>query len=212
MHHNPTLEIRHAQVQAERSATAASQTTRLLVYGRKPLTDYEPSALAEVSCDTADGCSTLVFVRDLRHPPEAVWAVLTQPEELRQWAPFTPDRDLAATGSAMLTMISASDGGPFEADVRRAEPYEHLEYTWGDDLLVWHLAPHNGGTRLTLRHTLADPSFLAIVAAGWHVCLDVAEGLLDGDPIGPIVAEEAMAYVAPLEVEYAVRLGTSTRG
>ena len=176
------------------------------------MTDYQPSAIAEVSCDASHGRSTLVFVRELRHVPEAVWATLTRPEELGQWAPFTPDRDLAVTGSATLTMLSASDGGPFEVDVRRAEPYEHLEYTWGDDLLVWHLAPHNGGTRLTLRHMLADPSFLAIVAAGWHVCLDVAEALLDGEPIGPIVAEDAMTYIEPLEIEYAARLGVATRG
>lgn len=176
------------------------------------MTDYQPSPLAEVSCDTSQGRSTLVFVRDLRHPPQKVWAALTRPDEVEQWAPFSPDRDLSSTGSATLTMLSASDGGPFKADVRRAEPYEHLEYTWGDDLLVWNLTPHNGGTRLTLRHTLADPSFLAIVAAGWHVCLDVAEGLLDGQPIGPIVAEEAMTYVGPLEVEYAACLGVTTHG
>ena len=149
------------------------------------MTDYQPSAIGDVSCDASEGHSTLVFVRDLRHSPEAVWAALTRPEELPQWAPFTPDRDLAALGPATLTMIAATDGGPFEADVRRAEPYERLEYTWGDDLLVWELIPHDGGTRLTLRHTLSDPSLLAIVAAGWHVCLDVAERHLDDAPIGP---------------------------
>jgi hypothetical protein len=29
------------------------------------------------------------------------------------------------------------------------------------------------------------------VAAGWHLCLDVAERLLDGRPIGPIRGEDA---------------------
>ena len=174
------------------------------------MTDYRPSAIADVSCDSAEGRTTLVFVRELRHPPEAVWAALTQPEELKRWAPFSPDKDLASTDSATLTMVAASDGGPFDAVVRRAEPFVRLEYTWGDDLLVWDLAPHNSGTRLTLHHTLSDPTLLAIVASGWHVCLDVAERLLDGDPIGPFVGDEAMKYIGPLESEYAARLGRST--
>ena len=32
------------------------------------------------------------------------------------------------------------------------------------------------------------------VAAGWHICLVVAERLLDGHPIGPIVGENAMRF------------------
>ena len=32
------------------------------------------------------------------------------------------------------------------------------------------------------------------VAAGWHLCLVVAERLLDGQPIEPIRGEDAMNY------------------
>ena len=32
------------------------------------------------------------------------------------------------------------------------------------------------------------------MAAGWHVCLDVAEHLLDGAPIGPIRGAEARNF------------------
>lgn len=35
----------------------------------------EPGPLAEVGCDAHDGQWTLVFVRDLRHPLEQVWAL-----------------------------------------------------------------------------------------------------------------------------------------
>jgi hypothetical protein len=31
---------------------------------------------------------TLVLVRDLLHPPAKVWKALTEPEHLREWAPF----------------------------------------------------------------------------------------------------------------------------
>ena len=43
---------------------------------------FRPGPLAEVSRVPADGEWDLVFVRDLRHPPEKVWAALTEPEQL----------------------------------------------------------------------------------------------------------------------------------
>jgi hypothetical protein len=78
--------------------------------------------------------------------------------------------------------------------VSRAEPPTLLEYTWGTDLLRWELAAIGSGTRLTLRHTVADRTWVPKVAAGWHLCLVVAERLLDGEPIEPIRGEDARNY------------------
>jgi hypothetical protein len=36
--------------------------------------------------------------------------------------------------------------------------------------------------------------FLPVQAAGWHICLDLAERNLAGDPVGRIVADQAMAH------------------
>ena len=47
---------------------------------------------AEIRKDGAQG--TLVLVRELSHPPEKVWKALTDPEHLREWAPFDSDRNL----------------------------------------------------------------------------------------------------------------------
>jgi hypothetical protein len=46
-------------------------------------------------------------------------------------------------------------------------------------------------------------------AAGWHICLDVLEHLLEGDPIGRIVGPEAMGFSGwrRLKAEYAQQLG-----
>ncbi len=47
-----------------------------------------------------------------------------------------------------------------------------------------------------------------MTAAGWHMCLDVADALLDGNPIGPIVGAEAMNYGwRELNEQYSERLG-----
>jgi uncharacterized protein YndB with AHSA1/START domain len=156
--------------------------------------NFRPSPPAEVD-RRRDGQSwTLVFVRELRHPPEQVWAALTDPAQLRGWAPFTSDRDLGSLGEATLTMIDAADAETLPASVSRAERPSLLEYTWGTDLLRWSLVAVASGTRLTLEHTVSEPDWLPKVAAGWHLCLDVAERLLDGRPVPPIRGEAAMSY------------------
>ena len=171
----------------------------------------QPGPLADVTAEPASspaGGWTLVFVRDLRHAPEKVWAALTEPGHLRAWAPFVPDRDLADAGPATLTMIDGDSAEDTAAVVRRAEPPTLLEYTWGDDLLRWELAPAAAGTRLTLRHRVADRDWLAKVAAGWHLCLDVAERLLDGRPVPPIRGDDARNHGwDELSEAYAAKLG-----
>jgi uncharacterized protein YndB with AHSA1/START domain len=171
--------------------------------------DYKPGALAEASVerDTGDRW-TLVFIRDFRHPREKVWGALVQPGQLREWAPFVPDRDLGGAGPAMFTMLGGEEAESSAAEVLRAEPPALLIYDWGGDLMRWELEPTGEGTRLTLRHTVRDRTWVPMVAAGWHICLDVADLLLDGDPIGSIVADEAKEFGwDDLRDGYAERLG-----
>jgi uncharacterized protein YndB with AHSA1/START domain len=155
---------------------------------------FDPGPLAQVDSQPSGDHWTLVFVRDLRHAPEKVWAALTEPQELREWAPYTADRNLGNVGEATLTMIDGEQREDLAASVRRAEPPNLLEYTWGTGLLRWELAATDTGTRLTLRHTVEGRDWIPKVAAGWHLCLVVAERLLDGEPIGPIRGEDARNY------------------
>jgi uncharacterized protein YndB with AHSA1/START domain len=174
---------------------------------------YQPSPLAEIDGNVDDDRWTLVFVRDLRHPPEKVWAALTEPAQVGQWAPYTVDRNLATIGDATLSMIDADASEDLPASVRRAEPPTLLEYTFGTDLLRWELAATDAGTRLTLRHTVQDRDWMPKVAAGWHICLDVAERLLDGRPIGPIRGGEARDHGWDgLHDGYARKLGVPATG
>ena len=72
---------------------------------------------------------------------------------------------------------------------------------------MWCLEAIDDGTRLTLRHTVADRELGPKVAAGWHMCLVVADGMLAGAPIGRIVGEDAMDHGwHELHDEYAERL------
>lgn len=169
---------------------------------------FEPGPLAAAEYHADGDRWTLTFVRDFSHPPEKVWSALTDPTQLEQWAPFNADRDLARTGPATLTMVSRDHSEAMTASVTRSEPPTLLEYTWGPDLLQWRLEAIDEGTRLTLRHTVSDRALGPKVAAGWHLCLVVADAMLAGESIGRIVGEDAMDYRwQELHDEYAERLG-----
>jgi hypothetical protein len=88
-------------------------------------------------------------------------------------------------------MIDGEAREDLAAVVRPAEPSSVLQYTLGADVLRWEPAPTDSGTRLTLRHTVEHADVVPKVAAGWHICLAVAERLLDGERLGPIVGEDA---------------------
>jgi uncharacterized protein YndB with AHSA1/START domain len=137
---------------------------------------------------------SLIFVRDLRHPPAKVWAALTDPARLDQWAPFTAARDLSTTGETTLTMVDGPDRTELAATVRRAEAPVLLEYTWGGDLLRWELAETAEGTRLTLRHHFDKRDEAPMYAAGWHLCVAVLSRLLAGDPVGVIRGRDAVGH------------------
>lgn len=176
-------------------------------------TSFEPSPLAEVDCQATGDQWTLVFVRNLRHSPERVWAALTEPAQLAEWAPYTASRDLGSPGEATLTMIDGDVAEDLSATVTRTERPTLLEYSWGTDLLRWELAPTADGTRLTLLHTIKDRDWVPKVAAGWHLCIDVAERLLDGEPIGPIRGSEALNFGwGRLNEAYADRLDIPATG
>jgi hypothetical protein len=109
-------------------------------------------------------------------------------------------------------MVSPEGSVELPASITRAEPPHLLEYTWGPDRLEWRLERLDSGTRLTLRHTVETPDLGPKVAAGWHLCLVVADRWLAGNPIGRIVGEDAMGYGWPdLHDQYAVLLESEER-
>ncbi|HEY1810333.1 MAG TPA: SRPBCC domain-containing protein, partial [Acidobacteriaceae bacterium] len=112
---------------------------------------------------------TLVLVRELRHPPARVWEALTNPEHLREWAPFDADGTLDRAGASVHVTWTAT-GRATEATVVRAEAPQVLEF--GD--IRWELEPRGEGTRLTLWHSI-DRRYVAWGAAGWHICFDVLD-------------------------------------
>jgi uncharacterized protein YndB with AHSA1/START domain len=168
---------------------------------------FDPGPRADVR---TEGDRTLVFVRELRHAPQRVWALLVRPELLARWAPYTADRDLGAPGPATLSMLDGPDRQDVAGTVLRAEPPTLLEHAWGTDVLRWELEPAGAGTRLTLRHTVQGRQWLPMVAAGWQLCLVVADRLLADRPIEPIRGPDAKRFGwQELHDAYAEDLGTA---
>ena len=151
---------------------------------------------------------TLILVRELRHSPEKVWQALTDPAHLREWAPFDADGTLGSVGSTVkLATVRAPRTKVSETTVKQADAPKLLEYNWGGQDLRWELEASGAGTRLTLWHSI-DRRFISMGAAGWHICFDVLDHLLGGNPIGRIVAGDAMKFGwQRLNAEYAKQFG-----
>jgi uncharacterized protein YndB with AHSA1/START domain len=165
-----------------------------------------PAAGADIEKDGETW--TLVLVRDLRHPPAMVWEALTDPAQLAEWAPFDADRNLASVGTAKLSTVGAPQQQVSETTVKRAEAHKLLEYSWGGGDLRWELKATASGTRLTLWHNI-NRGFIAWGAAGWHICFDVLDRLLEGDPIGRMVGPATMQFEGwqRLAAEYGKQFG-----
>ena len=149
---------------------------------------------------------TLVLTRELRQPPAMVWKALTDPAQLREWAPFDADRNMGSVGAVKLSTVGTPQVS--ESKVKRADAPKLLEYDWGGGDLRWQLEPSGGGTRLTLWHNI-DRRFIAWGAAGWHICLDVLDRYLAGEPVGRMVGPEVMKFAGwqRLTAEYGKQFG-----
>jgi len=165
---------------------------------------YTPGPATGAAVDKDGEKWTLVLVRELRHPPEKVWQALTDPAHLREWAPFDTDGSLRTVGTVKLTTVGAPGPLVSEARVKRADAPKVLEYNWGENDIRWELESVGGGTRLTLWHSI-DRNFISMGAAGWHICFDVLDRFLAGQPMGRMVGPGLMKFEGwqRLHTEYA---------
>ena len=155
---------------------------------------------------------TLVLVRELRHAPAKVWAALTDPAQLSEWAPFDASGSLGKVGTTVkLTTVGAPTPMVSETKVTRADAPRELVYDWGGGEVRWELEALGSGTRLTLWASI-NRRFISMGAAGWHICLDVLDHLLSGAPLGRIAGVEVMKFSGwqRLNAEYAKQFGGET--
>lgn len=168
---------------------------------------YKPGPAAGAEARNDGEKWTLILVRDPHHPPAQIWQALTEPAQLREWAPFDADRSLGSVGPVKLSTVGTATPQALETHVTRADAPHLLEYQWSGNDVRWQLEPQGGGTRLTLWHSI-DRKFISMGAAGWHICLDVLDRFLAAEPLGRIVAGEAMKFDwRRLNAQYAKQFG-----
>lgn len=104
---------------------------------------------------------TLVLHLDrwLPAPPDRVFAALADIDEIRRWFTCDPTStwtfhtwDAQVGGPLQVTI--AGDGYAMEVVGRfvEVEPARRLAYDWNDEFVELDLAPHDGGTTISLTH------------------------------------------------------------
>ena len=156
---------------------------------------YSPGRAHGAEVRKKDGDTwTLVLVRTLRQSPEKVWQALTDPVQLRGWAPFDADRSLGVVGTHVtLTTVGTRPPHVTDTTVTRADAPMVLEFQWGGGDMRWELEALGKGTRLTLWSNI-DRRYIAMGAAGWHICLDVLDHFLGDAPVGRMVGPDLMKF------------------
>jgi uncharacterized protein YndB with AHSA1/START domain len=174
---------------------------------------YMPGA-ADATLTNQEGDNwTFVLAREFRHPPEKVWQALTDPAQLREWAPYDADGNLGVAGSTVtLTTVGSPTPHSVPTTITRAEYPSVLVFNWGGHDVRWELEDYNGGTRLKLWASI-DRRYISMGAAGWHICLDVLGHHLADEPLGRRVGMGMLndAEWQRLNTEYAAKFNTRPR-
>lgn len=133
------------------------------------------------------------------HPPERVWAALTDSEALEAW--LMPNDFQPVVGHKFTVKTDPAPGfdGIVHCEVLELEPPSRLSYTWRNGVLdttvSFRLEPVDGGTRLTLEQTgftgVVGRSVGWMLGQGWR--RKVLRGLQDtldrldtGAPVKPV--------------------------
>ncbi|MFF2092312.1 SRPBCC family protein [Paenibacillus sp. NPDC058174] len=143
---------------------------------------------------------TARFERKLNHSAEEVWAWLTENDKLAEWFAELRIDELRAGGAVKFDM---GDGQFVEMEIFVCEPHSILEYAWDEDRVRFELHPESEGCRLVLEETIhkITEGHTAKDLAGWQICLDVIEALMNGESIEPQARRQEWEKIYPLYAE-----------
>jgi uncharacterized protein YndB with AHSA1/START domain len=146
--------------------------------------------------DGADGTSSIRFERRLPFPIEAVWAALTEQEQLNQW--FSAGK--LEPREAGMVDLAGPKHIPVEGSVRVWDPPHVLELDWrqhniGRTTVRYELVADGPDTILTLVHSGLRPRDARGYGPGQHAFLDRLAAHLGGTRIPEF--DERYAEVQP---------------
>ena len=138
--------------------------------------------MSDGTLERTDAGPRLRFERRLGHPPQRVWAAITEPEQLKAWFPDTIVVQEWRVGAPLRFEHAGLDLN-FDGEVLAVEEGRLLEFRWGTDRIRFEVEPDGDGTKLTLLDTIDELGKAARDAAGWHACLDALEASLSGESV-----------------------------
>ncbi len=153
----------------------------------------------------------LIVERRLQESPEKVWKALTSRKLLREWFPCDVEGEWIVGAPLRFEFLRAevdslSDDHAHGEVLAVHEP-RLLEFRWGDDVLKYEIQPDGDGCRFRLSHTFDDPSWGARNAAGWEMCLENLDLLLEGVAFVKFVAKVWKTKFAQYKERFEARHG-----
>lgn len=132
--------------------------------------------------------ATITFVREIAHPPAAVWSAITDPAEVAQW--FMASMKIEAKSGGTVDIISGPSRFHSFGKILIWQPMQIFEYEYkveprpelpsGEDATVrWELSPIEKGTRLQVTYKKLTKQTSLGFLPGMHVFLDRLQAQLD---------------------------------
>lgn len=119
--------------------------------------------------------------RHIKHSLQEVWAMLTDNEKLDKWFQELRVGELREGGFMKFDM---SEGQFEQLEITAYAIHTVLEFDWFGDIVRFELQPEQEGCLLIFKESFSIITDQTIKdLAGWHVCLNVIESLLDNKPI-----------------------------
>lgn len=124
---------------------------------------------------------TAIYEHTLNHSVNDVWAYLTENNMLQQWFPELEIQELKRDGEILFNL---GDGEYERMQITEVVPKNIFSFTWDKNAVCFELNAKESGCLLIFKEYLNEvTAHTPKDLAGWHVCLDVIEALLDGRSI-----------------------------
>ena len=151
--------------------------------------------------------ATLRIERRLNAPPDEVWRMLTDPNQLSCWLHAAVEIDPRPGGAIVLSFQNTETA--VHGEITRYDAPSTLEYTWqrageAPSLVRFEVAPDLSGAGAQLRviHSRLNPAEAGEVGAGWHYHLELLSRQLANQPTDwhwPRFEELYAQYVAIID-------------
>lgn len=122
-----------------------------------------------------------------------MWRILTERELLKQWFPCDVEGEWGVGAELRFIFLRGEGEGLSEeelsGEVLAVDQPRLLEFRWGTHLLKYELTADGDGCRFRLSESFEDSSLGARNAAGWEMCLENLDLLLEGGALVKFVVD-----------------------